>query len=447
MRSKSVSPEISAVCSSPAIRLPQEIVEIIIAYLSYDTCSLRACTLTCYSWYIAAVPRLHRVLIASTNSLVKNRKPVCPKPLLHKYKLGLLPLVETFWLRGNGTSHIAFSPKLFDCYHLRQLTSVRWLQIDYLDVPSFMPRIRRYFKHFLPTVRSLALTEPKGSRRQIIYFIGLFKHLESLQLLYDRAEIQEEPGDDLTLTPLFVPPLRGSLRMARFTRTGLLKDMIDLFGGIRFHHMDLFIVDGMRLLLDACAKTLKTLRLHPTDPHGEQLSLKCTQLLVDDVAARYSPRDFDLSQNKSLRTLEVSASSINRTTSGSTSSDTASFLKHMLSTITSSTLPKIIVIYWDHDFRGVESWCPDRPHLRRLPLAERAKEASQYHTVFEVLREVHKVRDFRLALRAEVSGCAGEYPVQILEEAVAEEKAKKGFDKFFPEPPVMYIPRKYYPTL
>jgi hypothetical protein len=57
------------------------------------------------------------------------------------------------------------------------------------------------------------------------------------------------------------------------------------------------------------------------------------------------------------------------------------------------------------------------------------------------------VRDFWLALCAEVSGCAGEYPVQILEEAVAEEKVKKGFDKFSPKPLVMYILQKYCPTL
>jgi hypothetical protein len=101
------------------------------------------------------------------------------------------------------------------------------------------------------------------------------------------------------------------------------------------------------------------------------------QLLVDNVAARYSPWVFDLSQNKSLRTLEVLASSINRTTSGNTSSDIASFLRHMLSTITSSTLLKVIVIYWDHNFHGVESWCQNWPHLHRLPLAERAKEVSE----------------------------------------------------------------------
>ena len=53
------------------------------------------------------------------------------------------------------------------------------------------------------------------------------------------------------------------------TKVGLVKDMIDLFGGIRFRHMNLYDVLGMRLLLDACAETLETLTLYPTDRRGE----------------------------------------------------------------------------------------------------------------------------------------------------------------------------------
>ena len=62
--------------------------------------------------------------------------------------------------------------------------------------------------------------------------------------------------------------------MTCFTRVGILKDMIDLFGGIRFHYMDLFCVYGVRLLLDASADTLEILRLYPHDPRGERLSPK-----------------------------------------------------------------------------------------------------------------------------------------------------------------------------
>jgi hypothetical protein len=186
-------------------------------------------------------------------------------------------LVKELWIHDlQGRS--GFSPGLFNSHTIRQfsaLTNVCELGIEFLNIPSFMPRIRRHFQHFLPTVRSLALKSPRGSRREVIYFIGLFEHLQDLKLLYDKTEAQEEPADDQTLVPPFTPPLRGWLTMVCCTRVGLLKDMIDLFGGIRFRYMDLFDVDGMRLLLGACAETLMTVVLYPNDDRGKQISLKC----------------------------------------------------------------------------------------------------------------------------------------------------------------------------
>ena len=70
-----------------------------------------------------------------------------------------------------------------------------------------MSRIRRYFKYLFPTIRSLSLKAPKGSYRQIIYFTGLFRHLEDLKLLYN-YDPQDEPADNATPIPPFTPPLR-----------------------------------------------------------------------------------------------------------------------------------------------------------------------------------------------------------------------------------------------
>ena len=83
---------------------------------------------------------------------------------------------------------------------------------------------------------------------------------------------QDEPADDPTLVPPFTPPLRGWLSLWAFPRVGVLKDMVDLFGGIRFRHMELFNTKGMRLLLDACAETLETLRFNPIDRFGKGAS-------------------------------------------------------------------------------------------------------------------------------------------------------------------------------
>ena len=259
----------------------------IIGHLIFNIHSLRTCSLTCYSWYIVAAPHLHHTLVTQSCSWDRDRdwKIMWPRPLFHMHRLGLLPLVKKLNIHEGALYDPSwFSPTRFDCYTLRQfftLTNVQELGIEFLDIPKFMPRLRRYFGHFSPTLRSLALREPKGSRRQIIYFIGLFQHLDNLKLLFGpptpnppTPNHQEEPVDDRTPTPLFFPPLRGRLTLMFSRGVGLLKDMIVLSGGVRFHSVDIFEVNGMPLLLGACAATLKTLRLYPTDFRGKHLSLR-----------------------------------------------------------------------------------------------------------------------------------------------------------------------------
>lgn len=262
----------------------------ITAYLIYDLRSLRTCTLTCYSWYIAAAPLFHRSLIYP-NCLPHEKGMPWVMPLTMKHTLGLLPLVKTVWVRGTancGDGLFPREPKPCNIIPFLPLTGVNQLRIDYLDIPGFMPWIRLSFRNFLPTLRDLALKDPKGSSRQIIYFVGHFQHLQDLKLVYSSRAV--EPVDNLQFIPPFVPPLRGSLIIKRITGAGLLKDMIELFRGIRFHHMDLFDVDGMRLLLDACAGTLESVVLDPRDRYGELLSSEGTQVVTDYFRLCIPPR-------------------------------------------------------------------------------------------------------------------------------------------------------------
>ena len=446
MCSGGAPPETSSTRASPAARLPLEVVREIITYLFGDVWSLRTCSLTCYSWYIASVPHLHHAVFIEP-SYSSCRKLRWPNPLPHMHALGLLPLVKTLWIRGYDRCDPAnaFSSKRLNRCILRRfraLNNVEQLMIDYLDIASFVPRIQRYFGHFMPTVKFLSLKEPRGSRRQIIYFIGLFQHLANLRLLYDGGYSVHEPVDDLTLIPLFAPPLQGSLVMTYFTRAGLLKDMIELFGGIRFRHMSLNSVDGMRLLLDACAQTLESLYLYPTDPRGKDLSLNGAQALADNSTGESSLQDFDLSRNKSLRTLKLSAATIGTLGDDSPSSP-LSRLKYALSTITYSARLEVVVLYTEYDFCSVEPWSnPGHPPFRETSRAGGTAEAALHHRRFEVLREVHKVRSFRLVLCAYVWNPVVEYSVRMLKEAVAEEKAQKGFDDFLFEPLVIDSPRR-----
>jgi len=265
-------------CSSPITKLPQELVEVIIAYFIYDMCSLLACSMTCYSWYIAATPHLHHSLTTDDYySCLNDEKYFWPRSLRKSHKLGLLPLVKRFRIRlGSIPYHsrdIGFGPKrLSRCtlHYFSALTNLQELGIDHLQVSSFMPTIRQCFGHLSPTLRFLALKEPNGSCRQILYFIGLFPNLQDLKLHYRLPMYEQESTADATLVPLSTPPLQGWLTLTCFTRENLMRDMILLFGGLRFRCMDLFRVKCARLLLGACTRTLETLRLYPTDPYGER---------------------------------------------------------------------------------------------------------------------------------------------------------------------------------
>ena len=270
------SSETSPTYPSPATRLPLEVVEIIIAYLVHDLPSLRACSLTCYSWYIAAVPHLHHPLVINTLTNSYALRPLeWPEPIRRMHSLGLLPLVGDLEIRGRYTT--AISAKLFCHRTLRQfmaLTNVQDLTISYLDIPSFMPNIRQYFGHFFPTVRSLRLGSPKGSNRQILFFIGSFRYLEDLELFDSELPSWEnEQKDDLTLIPPFAPPLQGKLTAWSWGRENFFREMVHLFGAIRFTEMRVFNAIETQFLLRACAKTLYALHCAPTDPRGGYLYL------------------------------------------------------------------------------------------------------------------------------------------------------------------------------
>jgi len=226
--------------------------------------------MTCYSWYIAAVPHLHHSLTIKNDIYFADTGY---RSFQKSYRLGLFPLVKSLRIRQRLCwREIGLTPEWLGrrtLCHFSALTNLRELGIDDFELSRFMPRIRQCFGHFSPTLRFLALRDPRGSCRQILYFIGLFPNLQDLKLHYYHLMDKRESTADATLVPLSTPPLRGWLTLTCFTRVTLIEDMIALFGGLRFRHMDLFRVKCMRLLLDACAETLETLRLYPDDSYGE----------------------------------------------------------------------------------------------------------------------------------------------------------------------------------
>jgi hypothetical protein len=254
----------------------------IVAHLTDDTHSLLTCSLTSRSWYTAAVPHLHRTLFMRVTPYNRHEKTKWPKPLRVASQFGFLPFVTRLFIHLEGCDP-KFSSKQFHHRTLRDfsaLTNVRELSIESLDIPSFMPKPQRYFGQFSQTLRSLTLPVPKGSVRQIVFFIGLFPHLEDLGLQcsysFNKGELEDQ-----TLFPPFVPTLRGRLVASGYGGDKLAKAMIDLFGRVRFHHMDLTHFGGVQLLLDSCADTLETFQLYATELRGGKISSKGVRVSTD----------------------------------------------------------------------------------------------------------------------------------------------------------------------
>jgi hypothetical protein len=151
--------------------------------------------------------------------------------------------------------------------------------------------------------------------------------------------------------------------------------------------------------------------------------------------------DFDLSRIKSLRTLELQARSIiNRQEPLAPDHATLSFLRAVLSTIKSPAFSKVVVDYSDSDFRGVAP-LPAWNRYRIITPDERAEEALWHRWLFEAFKEMYLVRDFQLALCAEVYDPVGEYTIRVLKQAIAVEVVEKRLDYLPSEPLVIYNPR------
>ena len=113
--------------------------------------------------------------------------------------------------------------------------------------------------------------------------------------------------------------------------------------------------------------------------------------------------------------------------------------KFSLSTIKSPAFSQVTVLHRGIDFHAIVDRYPSAGTVFGWTSPSReVEEASQHRKRFQLLREIRKVRNFRLVLHVNVQETVGEYAVRMLKEAVAVEKASGGFDAFFPEPLVTH---------
>ena len=272
------SPPKARIMRKSACRLPQESVEMIIAHIAHDLESLKACSLTCHSWYIVAAPHIHRTLTLRREKPSYTHSKMNPPSARHKLKplsklrdLGLMPLVEEIRVEQRveewrGTNSW-FVPREFSRRELRYFSAfvnVHTLRLQNLEIYRFVPRIERYFGHFSPALQSITLFEPRCTPRQLSYFLSLFSNLEDIEI--ERTGVPRATITDTKLVPFSAPKLRGQLALYDFGWVETWTHLITWCDGLRFRHMDLRgSVGCASILFEACTGTLETLRFNVTD--------------------------------------------------------------------------------------------------------------------------------------------------------------------------------------
>jgi len=263
----------------PTCPLPYEITEMIIAHLTHDPRTLKACSLTCRSWYIVAAPYIHHTLILGK---VVTRGGL--KPLSKLRGLGLMPLVQEVRVKQSRDLDNWFVPRAFgrrSLHYFSAFTNVHTLKLQALKIYRFIPQVERYFEQFSPTLRSIVLSYPHCSPRQLSHFLSLFSNLDDVKIWGLCTDVPNVAALDTTLTPLSAPKLRGRLALGIFSWVETWTHLIASCGGLRFRHMELCTsVSCTPSLLEACAETLEILRFFATD-HSRCMSFYMGDLPID----------------------------------------------------------------------------------------------------------------------------------------------------------------------
>lgn len=245
--------------------LPCELVEMIITHLTDDLHALKACSLTCRSWYTIALAYVHHTLVLRGSACGSFRSGLDSLSNLHK--LGMIPLVKEIRVVLSEDTDVSFGPEVFapsDLLHFSAFTNVHTLRIRALDVDRFIPVIGAYFQQFSSTLRSISLYHPTFSAPQYLScFLSLFPNLDDVEIRWPSPFSTTIPGTEFM--PFSAPEFRGRLVLEVFPVIETWTHLISMGGVLRFNHMELREVEGSPILLEACAETLETLRIYMSD--------------------------------------------------------------------------------------------------------------------------------------------------------------------------------------
>ena len=265
-------------------RFPHEIAEMIIAHLTHDLSTLKACSLASRSWYIAAVPHIHHTITLRRDEVFTGGKMNPPsararlKPLSNFHELGLMSLVREVRVDQWRGMDRWFAPQTFgrrnwDCFSA--LANVHTLKIQNMEIYRFIPDVEHHFGNLSPTLRSITLYDPSCHPSQLSYFLSFFPNLDDIEIRLGSIRTPDPtiPGEELT--PFPAPKFRGRLALYDFSWVETWTHFIASSGGLQFQRLDLCGSASCEpVLLEASAGTLEALRLSTAaDPFSKYFSV------------------------------------------------------------------------------------------------------------------------------------------------------------------------------
>lgn len=281
----------AAECVNGWNRLPPELVDEILGYLSDDLPSLKACSLTCKvilgsarpligSWLCLTPPKVRRSKGRFIRSLLKRSKegsdPV--ERLIAVDRQGHLRNIRHLVL---GTGELSLVPHCLQSYipYFLSITNLRTLTIDNLDVSAFMPLFDDCLAMFTHSLRSLDIRHVWDSERELLLFISQFPLLDDLSIRSCYAVYSF-----LGPSPLMVqtsPPFRGHLNLSFIMDSqSLCEAMVQLPGGLHFTSLELKGCREPVAILTACQFTLRSVSYTWTTTAGEHRFLSRSSLLT-----------------------------------------------------------------------------------------------------------------------------------------------------------------------
>ena len=389
----------------------------IVAYLIHNRKALKACSLTCRTLYLAAVPHLHHTITLRWRGRGFTHSQLRPLSKLHG--LGLIPFVKELRVERARNRRPWFVPRAFsdrDLHYFSAFTNVQTLKVQDLQIHCFIPEIKRYFKHFSPTLRSITLYSPRCTPRQLSYFLSIFSNLDNIKITW--FSTPDATISNTEIVPLSTQRPRGKLVLQAFYPDEACTYLTSC--GPRFCYMDLRGVGNWApILLETCVETLETLRLYTINSSvSNWLNWVHLRIRTNGEQGSYTllPQ-FNLSRLKVLRSLHLIdwphiPSIFDPDPLPQSYSDPA--VREVFSTITSPLFSELVIVLGR---RGAA-------HLRW---------AGWW---FESMRRMSEVRPFKLAFLLEVPDLHREEAQQEMVETL-ESVAAEGLLDFLDSPPTI----------